>query len=117
MKDRDITFYTKDKGRCEFNEYEWRAFDVSTITYHSEGDLPTLTWFNGNKVWYKNDKIHRANGKLAIEGSNSCGSYWIDGIHYSQEDYKAIIDEVNNMHPALRLTDPRWWVRDMESNN
>ena len=109
-----VTIYTKERDKLELTFDEWLILDFDAITLHSEDDIPAIDYSTGYKQWYRNGKLHRVNGNPAVYNSYGEESYYyIDDVDYSYEDYKAIIEEVNNMHEALRLTDPREWVREL----
>ena len=108
-----ITIYSKEKGKQEFTQEEWWEFDGSAVTFHREDDKPAVEMSTGYKAWYRKGKLHRINNKPGVEYSGGEKSYCIEDEYYTYEDYKAIIEEVNNMQPALRLTDPREWVREL----
>ena len=113
LKDKYVTVYTKEKGKQELTYKEWSVSEYRVKDYHSEEDKPAIEYVSGYKAWYRNGKRHRVNGKIATMRADGLGYYWIDDKCYTYEDYKTIIDEVNSMHPALRLTDPREWVREL----
>jgi hypothetical protein len=84
-----ITVYTKEHGKLEFTEDEWNKFDVGPITYHRI-DGPAVEYADGDKGW------------------------WIDDKKYWKEDFLQITEEVKSLPLELRLTDPRWWVREIK---
>ncbi len=57
-----------------------------------------------------NRTYHRLDGP-AIEYTNA-RFYYIDGIRImTRTQFESIVSEALNQPLALRLTDPRWWVR------
>jgi hypothetical protein len=51
-------------------------------------DGPAIEWSHGEvKRWYINDKLHREDGP-AIEGSNNNKYWYINGINYTEQEYK-----------------------------
>jgi len=133
-----VVRYTKEYGRQALTEEEWNNFDKLSVTFHRI-DGPALEYANGNKYWYKEDKLDREDGP-AVEYAN--GKYWfkagirhredgpaieyideinnedlhywwyIEGEEYTKEDYDKLIQEVKDMPLVLRLVDPRKWVRE-----
>ena len=57
-------------------------------------------------------KRHRIDGP-AIEYANGDKYYYIDGKQHSEQEHRQIVEEVRALSKALRLIDPRAWVRDL----
>lgn len=61
--------------------------------------------------------FHRINGPAIEERPDVYGyfpnHYYIDGVSYDYSDYLNIIKEAKELPPSLKLTDPRWWVREL----
>jgi hypothetical protein len=55
-------------------------------------------------------RIYRLEGEVNYEMS----SYWIDGENYSEAEFWRKIIQIRELPLELRLTDPRWWVREMK---
>ena len=55
-------------------------------------------------------QLHRENGPAAEYGSGT-KLWYVDGKHYSEEDFNKLIEEAKELPLALRLIDPREWVR------
>jgi len=87
--DSTVVVYTRDHGRKEFTYEEWfnYAARYQANTYHRV-DGPAIEWSSGNKFWYLEDK------------------------KISEEEFNQLIQEVKDMPLALRLVDPRRWVRE-----
>jgi hypothetical protein len=129
-----ITIYTKEEGRLEFTWDEWMSYDESAIVLHRE-DGPAIeyrgykAWFrnnalhrvdgpavcvdNGYKAWFINNVLHRLDGP-ATEYANGDKRWFIDNELLLPSDFDRIIEEVKQLSPELKLTDPRWWVREMK---
>ena len=91
MKDVWTTLYTREKGKQLFTKDEWLAFDKNSCTYHRE------------------------DGPAVVFRSLEWSSWWIDNKQYDYEDeYEAVIAEAKSLPKVLKLTDPRWWVREMQ---
>jgi hypothetical protein len=75
-------------------------------------DGPATEFPDGTKCWYVNDTCHRTDGP-AIEWFNGDREWWIDGEEYAEYDFNKLIKEVDEMSLIMKLTDPRWWVREL----
>jgi hypothetical protein len=73
---------------------------------------PAIEHASGTKNWYIEDKYHRVDGP-AIEWANGSKWWYIGGEEYTEQDFNIIIEEVNKMSTAMKLIDPRWWVREL----
>ena len=67
----------------EFGTEIWRNKDGKL---HRDDDLPAMTYENGNKYWYKNDKLHRLNGP-AYEESSGYKKYYIEGTELTEDEF------------------------------
>jgi hypothetical protein len=88
-KDIYITIYTKEQGKLEFTYEEWLDFDINLIIFH------------------------RIDGP-AVEFGEEWGRWYIDNKEISKKDFDTVIQEVKSLPLEFRLTDPRWWVREMK---
>jgi len=82
-----VTVYTKEYGKQELSNYE--AIYSRISTFHRE-DGPALEWSDGTDEWF------------------------LDGKSYFKDSYCKMIQEVKDMDIAMRLTDPRKWVREFK---
>ena len=98
MKDK---FYYKDGTTSEDRDY-------SKALHRTDG--PAVESASGSKRWYVDDRLHRVDG-TAIVWAGGGKSWWVDGKPLSEEEFKALIEEVESLPKALRLIDPREWVR------
>jgi hypothetical protein len=73
---------------------------------------PTIEWADGTKYWYIEGKKHRIGGP-AIEWADGGRSWYIGGEEHTEQDFNETIKQVNEMSLAMKLTDPRWWVREL----
>lgn len=106
-----VTIYTKEDGKREFTSEEWIGFAAETVHFHRE-DGPAIEYQDMDKYWFYEDKLHRLDGPAQ---SAEFGNLWhIDDEEYSKEEFDRILEEVRNMSLTLRLTDPRWWVREFK---
>jgi hypothetical protein len=73
---------------------------------------PAIEHANGTKQWYIEGKKHRIDGP-AIVWAEGGGSWYIGGEEYTIQDFNETIEQVNEMSLAMKLTDPRKWVREL----
>jgi hypothetical protein len=111
-KDVYITYYTKEYGKIELTWEERLEYRLSSITLHRE-DGPARVSFNGEKEWFINGKRHRLDGP-AVKWVAGDEQWWIDSKEYSEKDFNKTIEEAKALPLELRLTDPRWWVREIK---
>ena len=83
-------------------------YDTSKALHRTDG--PVAEMADGTKIWYVDGKRHRLDGP-AVEYSNSYKRWYVDDKHYSEEDFNKLIEEAKELPLALRLIDPREWVR------
>ena len=100
MKDK---FYYKDGTTSE-------RLDLNKVLHRTDG--PAMEFTSGSKSWFIDGKRHRIDGP-ASEFSNGSKYWFIDDKQYSEEEFKALIKEVESLSETLRLIDPREWVRKM----
>jgi hypothetical protein len=109
-----ITIYTKEQGKLELTEKQWGEYDYDydLVTFH-RANGPAVEYKEGTKEWWLNNKLHRVDGPAVEHGFTEYKEWWIDNKRYSEKEFIQIIEEVKSLPLALRLTDPRWWVREM----
>ena len=66
----------------------------------------------GYKSWYVDGKRHRIDGP-AIEYANGVRVWYVDNQRYSKKGFNKLIKEIKELPLALRLIDPREWVRKL----
>jgi hypothetical protein len=98
-------------------------------------DGPAVEWANGTKCWYVDGKYHRIDGSAmecangdrawyvdgrlhrldgpAIEWANGDKQWYVDGEEHTEKQFNELIKEINEMNVAMKLTDPRQWVRKL----
>lgn len=132
MNKAEVIIYTKEGGRQELTYEEWYTFKDFTlhrdngpavefagcrswfINGNRHRDIgPAEEFFNGDKIWWANGLLHRIDGP-AIKYSNGIDCWYIEDKRYSKKRFDKLIKEVRNMNPVIRLTDPRWWVRELK---
>jgi hypothetical protein len=75
-------------------------------------DGPAVEHSNGYRMWFVHDKMHRVDGP-ARESASGAKEWWIDDEEYTEKQFNELIKEINKMSLVMRLTDPRWWVREL----
>jgi hypothetical protein len=88
-----------------FQNEKWHRVNGPAIEYtlgdkfwYVNGDLhrmdgPAFESSKGCKSWYKKNILHRTDGP-AIEYKNGEKEWWLDGIRYTEEQFKKIINPV-----------------------
>jgi hypothetical protein len=76
-------------------------------------DGPACEYANGDKIWYIDNERHRTDGP-AVECVDRYKSWYVDGKYYDEVDFNKLMEEVRELPLALRLIDPREWVRKYE---
>jgi hypothetical protein len=90
--------------------YGTKAWYVNGKRHRIDG--PAVEHASGHKEWWIDGKHHRVDGP-AIEWTSGEMQWWIDNYFYTKQDFNKLIKEVNEMSLAMKLTDPRWWVREL----
>ena len=121
MKDK---FYYKDGTTSS-------EYDTSKALHRTDG--PAVEWGNGDRFWLVDGKRHRVDGP-AVERANGTkhwyvdgkrhridapaaeyadgGKRWyVDGKGYTEEEFNKLMKAIRKLPLALRLIDPREWVR------
>jgi hypothetical protein len=75
-------------------------------------DGPAIEYYNGTKIWYVDGKLHRTDGP-ALEHSNGNKQWYVDDEDYTEKEFNRLIEEIRQLPLALRLIDPREWVRKL----
>jgi hypothetical protein len=79
-------------------------------------DGPAVEFADGDREWFVDGKRHRLNGPAIMEwtdGEDEMLRWYVDDEKYSREQFIELIKQVNEMSVAMKLTDPRWWVREL----
>jgi hypothetical protein len=128
-----VIVYDRERGKLEFSGAEWLSNEAPIALHREDGPAAEFTdglkewWLNGKlhrvdgpaieadkfKKWYVNGKLHRVDGP-AQEYSNGDRRWWIDDQRLYKKDFDQTIQEAKALPLELRLTDPRWWVREMK---
>jgi hypothetical protein len=87
--------------------------DFSKILHRIDG--PAIEYADGTKCWYVDDKYHRVDGPAA-ECADGDKEWYVDGKYYTEKQFNKLIKQVNEMSLSMKLTDPRWWVRELGEN-
>jgi hypothetical protein len=59
-------------------------------------------YFNGNKVWYLNGKLHREDGP-AVEYIDGSKSWYLMGIRHTQEEWFERLSEEDKLEAIWNL--------------
>jgi len=73
---------------------------------------PAVEWADGTKWWYVDSRLHRIDGP-AVEYASGDKYWYVDGEKYAERQFNNLIKEINEMNLAMKLTDPRQWVREL----
>ena len=85
---------------------------IITLTYEQWLDFDQSIAIH--KTWHLDNKLHRVGG-LAVEYGEGIKYWYIGGRKIVTEyDYNRLVQEVKDMPLALRLVDPRKWVREFK---
>ena len=81
-----LKFYYDEDNREYFSETEYG----SKFYFNLNGQIhrigkPAIEYYNGDKIWRKNGKMHRLNGPAYI--SRSYKDYWINSKHYTEKKF------------------------------
>ena len=113
VKEIYVTIYTKENGKEELNQRECQEMmSLGVLTYHRT-DGPAYEDVDQHRTWWVYGKRHRTDGP-AIESDTGHEFWYIEGKEFEKDDYDNLIKEVRDMSLALRLVDPRRWVREFE---
>lgn len=59
--------------------------------------------------------FHNTDGPAVFYSNDAEGYYYLDGVLYSSEEaWRVNLDKIKNMPLAMRLTDPREWIREFK---
>jgi hypothetical protein len=73
---------------------------------------PAIEHSDGGREWWVDGKLHRVDGP-AVEYISGTKSWYIDGKSFTNKEFDDLIKQVNEMSLTMKLTDPRWWVREL----
>lgn len=97
------------------------TLDPSKTLYREDGPAVVMYDADGKvryETYYLEDKCHRVDGPAFIayhmNGNIESEQYWLENRQYTKEEYYKIMEEVKNMEEAVKLTDPRKWVREFK---
>jgi len=66
-----------------------------------------------SSIYDNSSMLHRTDGP-AVEWTDGENHWYIDGWYCTEEEFKQLIREIGQLPLALRLIDPREWVRNYE---
>ena len=117
-------FYYKDReGNLDFfTGGRLHRIDGPAVEYangdkawHLDGKLhrvggPAIEYRSGSKEWFLYGNLHRIDGP-AMDRVDGSKHWCIDGKSYFEEEFDQLIKEIKDLPLALKITDPREWVR------
>jgi len=117
-KDGTITFDERDKtkvlhriGGPAVEKADGDIYWYIDNKLHRVGG-PAVEFANKSENWYMYGKRHRLDGP-AVEFADGTKWWYVDSEEYTEKQFDKIMKEVNEMSLAMKLTDPRWWVREL----
>ena len=104
------TLHRADGPACEYTNGD-REWYVDGKPHRVDG--PAAEYANGDRFWYVDGRLHRIGGPAVEWGEWADGDkeWCIEGEYYTEEEFNKFIQEVKELPLALRLIDPREWVR------
>ena len=75
-------------------------------------DGPAIEWYNGDRHWFVDHKRHRLDGPAAMY-SNGARCWYVDDQVYCEKKFNKLMKAIRQLPLALRLIDPREWVRKL----
>ena len=80
-----------DKNGCYVDEDGNKFWYKNNKVYRIGG--PAIEWVDGSKNWYFNNKLHRIGGSAIEVWYN--GKYWyLFGVEYDEEEYNKLISNI-----------------------
>jgi hypothetical protein len=126
MSKKEDVYYYKDGTTSK--SYDWtkvlHRIDGPAVEYTNgnriwyidgkrhKTDGPAMVFADGSREWYVNGEPHRVDGP-AMEHASGHKSWCIDGTFLTSREFNELIKQINKMNVAMKLTDPRWWVREL----
>jgi hypothetical protein len=87
-------------------------YDYSKTLHRTDG--PAAEYADGSKDWYVDGKRHRVDGP-AIKFASGHKEWWLDDAFYTKKAFRKLVRDIKQLPLALKLTDPREWVRNYEN--
>lgn len=118
---RKIVCYLKNEIKEFTNSDDFIIFLWKKPIFHRTDGPSILQYEDGitpmAKEWYINGRRHRMDGP-AIENCTPgfprviSNYYYIDDLEMTKDQFDFEVAEAASLPEELRLTDPRWWVRN-----
>ena len=114
-----ITGISKLKGRkMKYILYKVREYPNGNKFWfkddkiHREDDKPAMEFANGAKAWYKNGKWHRENGPAIIK-CDGTEYYYLNDVWYSKEDHAIQVSNLKDDKPTVKYdSGNKYWYKD-----
>ena len=98
------------------NKFYYNDGATSSEYYPSKAlhrtDGPAMEYASGYKAWWVDGKRHRTDGP-AVETTDGSKYWFINSVAYGKGQFNELVEEVKELPLALRLIDPREWVRKL----
>jgi hypothetical protein len=92
-------------------EHIFDHLDSSIQLHRHDGPARIKPLIRGQLLeWWVHGKLHRTDGPAVIDYEEQL--YFINGLQHSKQAFDETIQSVKELPPELKLTDPRWWVRE-----
>ena len=84
-----------------YKTYEVKVYDNGNKSWYLNGkrhreDGPAVEYADGSKYWHLKYKLHREDGP-AIEDANGYKSWYLNGIEYTEAEWKAKLNPVKEL--------------------
>jgi hypothetical protein len=109
-KGTHCVFTEDDIYDIEEDEYYRDALGWQEHAHRIDGPAiitPSSQW------WINKGRVHRLDGPALVTYCRY-HHYYVDDVEYSSIHFLLLLEEVKKLPLELRLTDPRWWVREMK---
>jgi len=101
--------HREDGPACEYANGD-KIWYIDNERHRTDG--PAVECVDGYKCWFTCGRLHRVDGP-AVEYTDGDKSWYIDDERYTEKRFNELIAEVKGLPLALRLIDPREWVRKL----
>ena len=97
------------------DKYKIKTTIAGTKYWYKNDSLQMVEYSNGAKEWHRNGKLHREDGPslMSFRGDQ----FYLEGKHYTKEDYYKYLKEIDDLPLELQLTHEKEWVRERAKRN
>jgi hypothetical protein len=88
------SFYLNNKDIIEIIEYQCAKVWYKNNLIHRDNDLPAIEFFDGDKEYWEDQKMHRIKGPAIEYKSSNCFAWFYEGKVIdcsSQEEFERIL--------------------------